>query len=80
MDNKLIKLMTTPTQYVQKRKQKVKNHTWYALIVSLEVFERARARISKHVGAGQNAAISLLIASMDGRRETKRENENEEGE
>jgi hypothetical protein len=50
------------------------------LIVSLEVFERARARISKHVGAGQNAAISLLIASMDGRRETKRENENEEGE
>lgn len=32
------------------------------MIVSLEVFERARAGISKHIGAGQNAAISLLIA------------------
>lgn len=39
-------------------------HTWYALIVGFEVLERARARIPKHVGARQNAAISLLIASM----------------
>lgn len=30
--------------------------------MSLEVFERARAGISEYVGAGQNAAISLLIA------------------
>jgi hypothetical protein len=32
--------------------------------VGFEVLERAWARISKDVGAGQNAAISLLIASV----------------
>ena len=50
-------------------------HTWNALIVGFEVLERARARISENVGAGQNAAISLLIASMHNHEKGKKERE-----
>ena len=43
------------------------------MIVGFEVLERARARISENVGAGQNAAISLLIASMHNHEKGKKE-------
>ena len=37
--------------------------TLNALVVSFEIFQRSGTRISEDAGAGQNAAISLLIAT-----------------
>ncbi len=45
------------------------------MIVGFEVLERAWARISEDVGAGQNAAISLLIASMHNHERAKKKEE-----
>ena len=54
-----------------RRNQFVQYYTLHALIVSFEILECSGTRILEHTGASQNAAISLLIASIRNKREER---------